>query len=105
MVVILMREHNVSVQGAMDLIEARYQQKARDFVRRMSNLPTFESKKVQMDVQRYIWGIGNWVTANYEWSFETDRYWNGAKLDEEMKNAHDLMIELMPQQQVIASYA
>jgi len=104
MVVILMKELNISVQGAMDVVETWYHQKARDFVGRMSNLPTVESKKVQMDIQRYVWGVGNWVTANYEWSFESERYWNG-KLDEVVKDAHDVMIELIPTQRAIASSA
>jgi hypothetical protein len=103
MAIVLMNGENLSVQQAMDRVGEWYHQSARDFVEAMSDLPIVESKKVQVDIQRYIWGLGNVVTANYEWSYESERFWNGMTLDEEMKNGHALMIELLPRKAITNS--
>jgi hypothetical protein len=103
MVIVLMNGENLSVQEAMNRVGEWYHQRARDFVNAMSDLPIVESKKVRVDIQKYIWGLGNGVTANYEWCFESERFWNGMALDEEMKNGHELMIELLPQKAITSS--
>jgi hypothetical protein len=97
MAIVLMHEHNITVQEAMDRIEKWYQQRTCEFVDAMSKIPVVQNKKVQADLRRYVWGLANWVTANWEWSFESGRFWKGMELDEEMKNAYDLVVELMPQ--------
>jgi hypothetical protein len=38
-----------------------------------NKVPKF-SESVDEQLARYVDGIGNWVRANYEWSFETERY-------------------------------
>jgi hypothetical protein len=103
MAIVLMHGENLSVQQAMNRVGEWYHQRTRDFVNAMADLPIVESKKVQVDIQKYVWGLGNWVTANYEWSFESERFWNGMALDDEMKSGHELMIELMPQQAITSS--
>jgi len=103
MAIVLMHEHNITVQEAMDRVGQWYHQRARDFVNAMANLPVMDSKKEQVDIRKYVWGLGNWVTANYEWSFESERFWGGMELDEEMKSGHDVVIELMPQQAITST--
>ncbi|KZT33897.1 putative terpene cyclase [Sistotremastrum suecicum HHB10207 ss-3] len=45
------------------------------FLSKSSSIP-FSSfpPECRRDVEEYVWGIGNWVRANVEWSFETERY-------------------------------
>jgi hypothetical protein len=104
MAIVLIHGEKLSVQQAIDRVGMWYHQRARDFVHAMSDLPVVADKKVQDDIQKYVWGLGNWVTANYEWSLRTERFWNGMMpFDEEIKNGHELMVELMPQQTITST--
>jgi len=101
MAIVIMNERGVGVQEAMDIVGQWYRQRAKDFVKAMHDLPIAEPK-VQADIQKYVWGLGNWVTANYEWSFESERFWGGIPLDEDAKTVHDqVSIELMPQRALV----
>lgn len=102
--IVLMNAHSLGVQDAMNAVCKWYHQRARDFVLAMKNLPTTSEMfgpenrdpQVDEDVKTYVWGLGNWVTANYEWSFESERFWGGAKLANKGGDAHEVVVELMP---------
>jgi len=100
MVIVIMGERGVGVQEAMDIVGQWYRKTSQDFIKAMHDLPTANSE-VQADIQKYAWGIGNWVTANYEWSFESERFWGITHLDEDAKAAHDIFVELMPQSSTV----
>jgi len=98
MVAVAMKERSLSVQGAMDYIGEETYKLASRFVTLSKQLPTFGvdgDSKVSHAVEQYVWGLGNWVTANIEWSFESERYFGTHGL-EIMKH---LKVELLPKQE------
>jgi hypothetical protein len=98
MVAVAMKERGLSVQGAMDFIGDETFQLASRFVSLSKQLPSFgvdEDTKFSHAIEQYVWGLGNWVTANVEWSFESERYFgtHGLKI---MKHR---LVELLPKRE------
>lgn len=73
MVSVAMKDRGLDVQGAMDYIGEKYRGISRKFVDDMENIPSF-SEHIDELVSEYVFGLGNWVTTNIEWSFESERY-------------------------------
>jgi Delta6-protoilludene synthase len=97
MVAVAMKERGFNVQEAMDYIGDETLKLASRFVSLMKQVPTIDivgGPKCSHAVERYVWGLGNWVTANIEWSFESERYFGTQGL-EIMKHRS---VELLPKQ-------
>ncbi|KZT42148.1 terpenoid synthase [Sistotremastrum suecicum HHB10207 ss-3] len=73
LVAVAMKEQNLDVQEAMDYVGRRYYGLRDTFLAGFHDLPSW-SPKIDSELKDYIWGVGNWVTANVEWSFESERY-------------------------------
>lgn len=59
----------------------------------MMDLPDCLDQDVRGKMNEYVWGMANWVTANYEWSVGTVRYKEEKKVSMsqigyELKQAH-----------------
>lgn len=96
MVIIVMNEKRVGVQEALNITAAWYRQHARKFMNSMADLPVSGDAKIDDDLRTYVRGLAEWVTGNFEWCYETERYW-GRKLDDETRACHELVVEMMPQ--------
>ncbi|KAJ6457616.1 isoprenoid synthase domain-containing protein [Mycena sanguinolenta] len=72
-VFVVMHEHGLSIQDAMDFVGRWYRGKVEDFCTAMRDLPPCSSLYTRHHVKMYATGIANWVTANYEWSLRSSR--------------------------------
>jgi len=91
-VAVAMKDKSFDLQSAMDYVGEQYQILASAFVRQMHDLPKCSCPG---DLEQYVWGLGNWVTANVWWSYESERYF-GAHGLEVMKHRR---VELLPKRQ------
>lgn len=67
-----MAELNLGVQDALDWIGRFHEELANDFLADCARVPSFlvESEAVKHEIRLYVDALGNWVRANYQWSFE-----------------------------------
>ena len=86
-----MHERDVDLQGAMDYIGELHEGLVKSFLLAKDRLPSW-GEPVDSQVARYVHGLGNWVRANYQWSFESQRYF-GTKGPDIMKHRR---VELLP---------
>jgi hypothetical protein len=75
-----MNERDTDVQGAMDWVADFHTSLERRFDEVYKSLPRWGGA-VDMDVQAYAFGLGNWVRANDQWSFESQRYFGKRGLE------------------------
>ncbi|KAF8175946.1 terpenoid synthase [Mycena galopus ATCC 62051] len=68
-------ERNIGIQEAVDYLGTLHDQIKASFLDAAQNLPSW-GEPIDTEVRRYVDGIGNWVRANYEWSFESRRYFD-----------------------------
>jgi Delta6-protoilludene synthase len=80
MVTIVMHQFNTDIQGAMDYIGDLHDGLAADFLLNKDRLPSW-GEPVDSQVAQYVDGLGNWVRANDQWSFESQRYFGMEGLD------------------------
>jgi len=59
LVIVLVNAEGIPAQEAMERVGKWYQKRAQDFIKAMADLPIVESKKLRVDIQRYVWGLGN----------------------------------------------
>lgn len=83
-VAIAMRDKSLSVQEALDFAGELFRSRGDRFVMAMNRSRYYET------LETYAKDLGNWVTANYEWTFESDRY----KLGPEARKTG--RVELLP---------
>lgn len=71
-----MNERGLSVQEAMDFVGDWYQSRSQHFIILLDFVLESHSDKDpgQADLKKYVLGLATWVTANYEWSFESQRF-------------------------------
>jgi len=91
MVTIVMHQFNTDVQGAMDYIGKFHDRLAGAFLLTKDRLPSW-GEPIDSQVARYVHGLGNWVRANDQWSFESQRYF-GTKGLEIMKHR---VVKMLP---------
>ncbi|KAI0925898.1 Linoleate 10R-lipoxygenase cop4 [Taiwanofungus camphoratus] len=72
-VTVLMRQKNVDLQTASDLVGEHFATLMDRFVTAKGGLPSW-SPSVDAAVSDYVRAMEYWVTGNLEWSFETQRY-------------------------------
>jgi hypothetical protein len=80
MVTIVMHQFDTDVQGAMDYIGDLHDRLAGAFLLTKDRLPSW-GEPIDSQVARYVHGLGNWVRANDQWSFESQRYFGTKGLD------------------------
>lgn len=73
-VIMLIRNSGISIQEAMDIVGEWYKKRCNDFVQLSEELPCVSDSAVNQQLKAYVWGLGNWVTGNYEWSLSSRRY-------------------------------
>jgi len=76
MITVAMKEHGLTLQGAMDFVGEEIHEHGSRFISLMKEVPTFDGldDDASQALDRYIWGLGNWVTGNIYWSYEGGRY-------------------------------
>ncbi|KAK7443530.1 hypothetical protein VKT23_015703 [Stygiomarasmius scandens] len=94
-VIVVMHQKGLSVQEAMDDVNEWYNQRGKDFLDAMLDLPECPSNAVREKLKWYVHGLGNWVTANYEWSFGSKRFFSS--LNDTIKETG--MMTLLPKEQ------
>ncbi|KAI9447578.1 terpenoid synthase [Lactarius indigo] len=73
-VTVVMHEHKTDIQAAMNWVDDRHKELEARFMELYENkMPKF-GEPVDTELARYADGIGNWVRANDQWDFETERY-------------------------------
>ncbi|KZV73684.1 terpenoid synthase [Peniophora sp. CONT] len=91
----VMHYHDTDVQGAMDWVENHHRGlEARFLELYYHHVPKYHSCHLDADVARYVDGLGNWIRANEQWSFESERYF-GKRGPEIIKNR---WMTLMPKE-------
>lgn len=69
-----MNQLNTDIAGAMEWVVKYHAELECDFLDLYNNgVPSF-GEEIDYQVQRYVWGLGNWVRASDQWGFESERY-------------------------------
>ena len=68
----IMVELRIDVHEALRFIEQKHASVAESFLEAQERIKT---RGLANDVEKYIWGLGNWVRAIDCWYFESERYW------------------------------
>ncbi|KAH9071470.1 terpenoid synthase [Lactarius deliciosus] len=80
-ITIIMHQHKTDIQGAMNWVDDRHKELEAKFMDLYENkIPKF-GEPVDTELARYVDGIGNWVRANDQWDFETERYFGKKALE------------------------
>jgi len=87
-----MKAKRLSLQEAIYEVDKLYQTMACQFLKLLGNLPECTNEAEERSLTEYVWGLANWVTANVEWSYSSERYFG--KIGPEMKKTG--MVELWP---------
>ncbi|KAF9067338.1 terpenoid synthase [Rhodocollybia butyracea] len=93
LVTIVMNQHSLDVQGAMDWIGRCHEEIADRFLENYKNLPDW-GPIINPQIRSYCDGLGNWVRANDAWSFDSWRYFRGNGPEIEQTR----WVELMPKE-------
>ncbi|XP_044718814.1 delta(6)-protoilludene synthase [Hirsutella rhossiliensis] len=72
-VAIAMDQLHLDVQGAMNWAADYHAATVRQFREVYETIPRWGGQ-VDLDIETYVDGMGNWVRANVQWSFESERY-------------------------------
>jgi hypothetical protein len=88
-----MRELDTDVNGAMLWVANLYAELEKRFLEALIAVPKWE-EPIDSQVKQYCDGLGNWVRANDNWNFESERYFGTKGL--EVKS--ERWILLMPKQ-------
>jgi hypothetical protein len=68
-----MHQYNMDAQGAMNWISDLHGDIVEVFFEIWKSLPTFGGP-VDREIRTYVDGLGNWVRANDQWSFEVGAF-------------------------------
>lgn len=93
MVTIVMHNYKLDVCGAMEWIGEFNDRIAKSFLLAKDQVPSW-GEPVDSQVARYVHGLGNWVRANDQWSFESERYFGKMGMDI-LKNR---VVNMLPKQ-------
>jgi len=86
-----MKEHNTDVQGAIDWTSMLHAEMVKRFNELYLEIPRWGGP-LDLDVQSYMNGMAQWVGANVQWSYESERYFG--KQGHEVKKTR--MLCLLP---------
>ena len=76
----VMNEHHTDVNGAILWVENLLLGTAERFHAALAALPQWE-EPLNSQVKEYCDGLGQWVRANDDWSFESERYFGNKGLE------------------------
>ena len=80
-ITVVMHQHKTDIQGAMNWVHDCHKELEAKFMDLYENkIPRF-GEPVDSELARYVDGIGNWVRANDQWDFETERYFGKKALE------------------------
>ncbi|KAG1847828.1 terpenoid synthase [Suillus subalutaceus] len=69
----VMHELDTNVNGAILWVTDRHTKTEKKYFEAMAAIPKW-GEPIDSQVREYCDGLGNWVRANYDWSFESERY-------------------------------
>lgn len=88
LITIAMKEFNIDVQGAIDWAAMLHAGTVERFNMLYLEIPRWGGP-VDLDVQSYINGMAQWVGANVQWSYESERYFGKRGLEvKKMRTLH-----------------
>lgn len=73
-VAVVMHNLHLSLDAAIDWVEAEHARIAREFVTAYKNLPSLGSKALDNRARQWIEDLGYMIRGNVEWSLESPRY-------------------------------
>lgn len=73
MIPVIMNEHGLDLQAAVDFVGDLCKQSIDRFNNDRDNLPSWGAK-IDKDVAVYVDGLANWIVGSLHWSFESERY-------------------------------
>ncbi|KAI0062676.1 terpenoid synthase [Artomyces pyxidatus] len=94
-IAIVMHHEKIDIQGAMDWVVRYYKEVETRFMELYEQVPKF-GELIDSQLAIYIDGLGNWVRACDQWSFESGRYF-GKKAPEIQKTR---WVALMPKERL-----
>ncbi|PMD27043.1 terpenoid synthase [Hyaloscypha hepaticicola] len=80
LITIAMKEHNTDVQGAIDWTSMLHAEMVKRFNELYREIPRWGGP-LDLDVQSYMNGMAQWVVANVQWSYESERYFGKQGLE------------------------
>ncbi|KDQ58520.1 hypothetical protein JAAARDRAFT_129042 [Jaapia argillacea MUCL 33604] len=93
MLVIVMREKGLSLQGAVDFVASMTMQSIDRFYENCTALPSW-GPEIDDQVRVYVDGLANWIIGSLHWSFESERYF----LKEGRNIKSSRVVTLLPRQ-------
>jgi len=75
-----MKERNTDVQGAIDWAATIHANMVEKFNKLYLEIPRWGGP-LDLDVQMYMNGMAQWVGANVQWSYESERYFGKRGLE------------------------
>ena len=91
MVVVVMRQFNFDIAAAVEWIRVYHEELQGRFMEKYLEIPRWGGP-IDRLVSQYVDGIANWVRANDQWHFESQRYF-GKRGSEVQKTR---WVELLP---------
>lgn len=73
MVAVLIQQHELSLQGAVDYVGQLCKQSVEFFETTRTQLPSW-GPETDRDVQTYVLGLQDWMVGALYWSFDSGRY-------------------------------
>ena len=91
MIVVVMRQQNLSLQAAVDYVGDLCKASIDRFEAGRQDLPSWGSE-VDHKVQTYVQGLQDWIVGSLHWTFESERYFgkSGARVKK------DRIVRLLP---------
>ena len=73
MIIVVMRERGLDLQGAVDFVGELCKQSIDRFEHDRHTVPSW-GPEIDHDVRVYIQGLQDWIVGSLHWSFDTTRY-------------------------------
>ncbi|KAG1882563.1 hypothetical protein F4604DRAFT_1577023 [Suillus subluteus] len=83
-VTIVMHELDTDVNGAMLWVADRHTKVETKYFEAVTATPKW-GEPIDSQVREYCDGMGNWVRANHDWNFESERYFGTKGLEVQRK--------------------
>ena len=91
MIVVLMREQELDLQGAVDYVGALCQGTIQRFEDNRAMLPSW-GDELDKQVATYVEGLQNWIVGSLHWSFDSERYFG----KEGLRVKQNRVVKLLP---------
>ena len=91
MIVIMMHNHGMVLQEAVDFVGGLCDKSYDRFIEDKARLPSW-GYEIDAQVQTYVQGLADWVVGSLHWSFDSERYFG--KIGPQIKRSR--VVELAP---------